>query len=68
MQNLRGMPDTRPKIQSFNEGCPIQSTLICQLGVRSFYVHVDRKYYLASSSSNFQGSSTASAMMTEAGL
>ena len=38
LQNLRGMPDTRPKIHSFNQRFPIQSRLQSVLGVRSFYV------------------------------
>ena len=37
-KNLRGMSDTRPKIHSFNQRCPIQSRLQSVLGVRSFYV------------------------------
>ena len=37
LQNLRGMPGTRPKIHSFVD-CPIQFRLQTQLGVRSFYV------------------------------
>ena len=38
VQNLRGMPDTHPRIHSFNQRCPIQFQLQSVLGVRSFYV------------------------------
>ena len=38
-----GMPDTRPKIQSFNQRCPIQSRLQSVLGMRPFYV--ERNYF-----------------------
>ena len=36
LQNLRGMPDTRPKIHSFVDR--LSHTISTQLGVRCFYV------------------------------
>ena len=42
--NLRGMPDTRPKIHSFLD-CPIQSRFQSVLGVRSFYVERNKFVY-----------------------
>ena len=38
MQNLQGKPDTRPKIHSFNQHCPIQYRVQSVLGVHSSYV------------------------------
>ena len=38
LQNLRGTPDTCPKIHSFNQRCPTQSRFQSILGVLSFYV------------------------------
>ena len=38
LQNLRKMPDSRPKIHSFNQRCPIQSQLQSVLGAHSFCV------------------------------
>ena len=40
-----GVPDTRPKIHSFNPHCSIQYRLQSVLGVRSFYV--ERKYSIS---------------------